>query len=375
MSEVKGIKYFGPIFNGSGYGRACRANIMALYKLGVPLTLQPVDFDKADPELGEEGKILASLVDKDIEYDAKILHTTPEFWKDKIENDKINVGVTLWETTRLHPAWKGYINNSKIAGIMVACDWNIEVFKNSGITKPLIAVPYPIPVIEKSSVPKYDIAGLDPNAYVFYFVGQWQERKDPIGLIKAYWRAFQNNENVALVLKTYRSDYSEPEKEAIRTTITRLRSVTIYDRYPKLYFISDLLTGAEIKGVHALGDCYLSLDRGEGFGMSPAEAGAMGNPIIVTRFGGVTEYAKPDNSYLCNYMLDPVGGMPWIGWYRSDQEWAAADVLHGAELLQHVFHNQAEAKEKGLKLQQYIKNNLSEEVIGGKILAAIDQLR
>jgi len=46
----------------------------------------------------------------------------------------------------------------------------------------------------------------------------------------------------------------------------------------------------------------------------PFTAGARGNPILVTGFGGTTEYAKEDNSYLVDYQLTPVFGklMPFV---------------------------------------------------------------
>lgn len=308
--EIKGIKYIGPIFDGSGYAQACRANILALYKLGVPITIKSMSFEAATPELGEDGIILDSLLNKHIEYSHVIIHSTPEFWADHIEFGKINVGYTIWETNKLHPKWKDYINNT-VDIVLVGCEWNIGVFKCSGVTKPIFSVPHGISTDAFKSAKNYNIEGLSEDAYVFYNISQFTERKHPIALLKAYWYAFQKGENVALVLKTYRSDYSDQEKDVIRNTISKLKFVTPMENYPKVYFVSDMLTNDEILGLHTMGDCYVSLDRGEGFGLSPFTAGACGNPIIVTGFGGVTEYAKEDNSYLVNYTLTPVSGMPW----------------------------------------------------------------
>jgi glycosyltransferase involved in cell wall biosynthesis len=193
-------------------------------------------------------------------------------------------------------------------------------------------------------------------------------------MIKAYWHAFQDKENVALVLKTYRSDYSEQEKDAIRTTIKRLKQVTPMTNYPPIYLISNMLTNDEIYGLHARGDCYISLDRGEGFGLSPFTAGAYGKPIIVTGFGGSTEYAKEDNSYLVNYTETPVFGMPLSPWYRGDQLWAEPDVKHGSDLMKYVFEHQDEAKEKGIKIKNYIYDNFEWNVIGKKIITAIEDI-
>ena len=371
--EIKGIKYTAPMLDNSGYAQASRGNIMALHKLGIPLNLSPLSFEQAHPNLGESGKIIDSLTHNNIEYNINLIHTTPEFWNKYREKGKINIGYTIWETSKLHSAWPKYINEN-VDALMVGCEWNVDIFKASGVTVPIFSIPHGIGKHELENIIPFEVEGVDKGAYMFYSIFQFTERKHPIALIKAYWHAFQNNENVALVLKTYRSDYSDAEKDAIRTTIRRLKIVTPMDNYPPLYLISDMLTNEEILGLHSRGDCYVSLDRGEGFGLSPFTAGATGKPIIVTGFGGSTEYAKIDNSYLINYSLTPVSGMPWSPWYRGDQLWAEPDVKHGADLMKYVFENQDDAKATGHRLQNYIYENFSWEVIGQKIIDAIRSL-
>lgn len=373
MSKIKGVKYVGPIFDNSGYAKACRGNIFALLSQGIDVTLLPTSFEKALPELGEDGKILKALVNKAIDYDVVVVHTTPEFWSKYKEPGKKMVNYTIWETTKLHPDWVPYINDNADK-VLVGCDWNVEVFKDSGVTVPIGCIPHSIDLNDSKNVVPYEITGISENTFTFYSIFQWTERKDPLALIKAYWHAFQNNEDVALVLKSYRSDYSDGEKEAIRLTIKRLKYVTKFDNYPKIYFISDMLTEDEIRGLHKCGDCYVTADRGEGFGLSPFTAGAYGKPVIATGFGGSTQYLKPDNSFLVNYTLTPVHGMPWSPWYRGDQLWAQADVKHCADQMKSVFEDQVHARAKGNLLQAYIHDNFSHEVIGEKIVKEIEEI-
>ena len=294
MSKIKGIKYIGPIFDNSGYAKACRGNILSLHKQDIPVTLAPVSFEKLRPDFGEDGKILESLINNAIDYNVVLIHTTPEFWEKYKEEGKTNIGYTIWETDKLHPDWAPYINNN-VDKVLVGCEWNVGVFKDSGVTIPIGNVPHGICPNDSDNTMPYTIDGVSDDTYVFYSIFQWTERKDPISLIKSYWYAFQNNENVALVLKTYRSDYSDQEKDAIRMTIKRLKQMAVLDNYPPIYLIPDMLTEDEIRSLHSRGDCYISLDRGEGFGLSPFTAGAYGNPIALTNIGGSLEYAKKDN--------------------------------------------------------------------------------
>lgn len=373
MTDIKGIKYVAPIFDGSGYAKAARGNVLALHKLGVPLTISPISFEKLRPDLGEDGKVLEGLVNKDIDYNIVFIHTTPEFWSKYNEPGKISVGFTIWETSKLHPDWPGYINNN-VQKVLVGCNWNKEVFQTSGVTIPIGVVPHGINMSEFEGIKPYNIAGIDDDTYMFYSIFQWTERKNPLALIKAYWHEFKKEDNVALVLKTYRGDYSEPEKEAIRNTIKRLKDVFPNDYHPPIYLIPNLLTEAEILGLHARGDCYTSFDRGEGFGLSPFTAGACGNPIIVTNYGGSKEYAKDHNSYRIDRSLTPVFGMPFSPWYRGDQLWAEPSIFHGASLMRCVYDNQTEAIERGKKMKQYITDNFTWKQIGNRFIEEIKKI-
>jgi len=371
--KIKGIKYIGPIFDGSGYAQANRGNILILHNLGIPITLSPLSFEGVHPELGEDGKLLESLIDKQIDYNIVYMHMTPEFYGNHREEGKINIGHIYWETTKLHPDWLTYINKN-LSLLFVGCTWNQEVCKDSGITIPTAVIPYGINSDTFSDVEPYEITGISDDAYIFYSIFQWTERKHPIALIKAYWYAFQKHENVALVLKTYRNNYTEPEKTVVRESLTRLKKVTPMDHHPKIYLILDMLSSDEILGLHARGDCYVSLDRGEGFGLCPFTAGAFAKPIIVTGFGGITEYAKEHNSYLVDYTLTPVHGMPWSPWYLGNQLWAEPDVVHGSELMRHAHKNQDLSKHMGTVLQKEIKENFSWEVVGKRIVKELEKI-
>jgi len=375
--EIKGIKYFGPMFDHSGYGQASRGYVLALNKLGVPLTLKPITFEKEIPDWGEAGKVLGDLVNKNINYNVVILHTTPEFWEKHKEPNKINIGYCVWETTKLHESWPKFINDN-VDAVMVGCEWNKQVFEDSGVKVPIFVVPHGMDMSEYDDIEPYSISGIKKDAYKFYDVFQFTERKHPTALIKSYWAAFRNDENVALILKTYRGDFSDKEKDAVRNTILKLKDVTRMDSYPPIYLVLDMLTRKEVLGLHKAGDCFISLNRGEGFGLSPFTAGAIGDPIIVTDLGGVLEYAKPEHSYLVKYSLTPVFGMNWSPWYNHGRDeaqmWAEPDCGHAIELMRHVYNNQEEAKIKGEALKKYIAENLSWEKVGQKIINIIESL-
>lgn len=370
---VTGIKYTGPVFDSSGYGRACRGNILALHNAGVPIRINPITFERKHPDLGKHGKVLQSLINKDIGYNVNIVHTTPEFWSKHKESSKCNIGYTIWETTKLHPDWPEYIN-SNVDKVLVGCEWNKKVFSESGVTIPIGVVPHGVDTSEFVGATPFNIGGVKETDYVFYSVFQWTERKHPAALIRAYYYAFTGVDDVVLVLKTYRNSFDDAEKQAIREIIGKIKSTMVLKHYPKIALVSDMLTEEQMAGLHARGNCYVSLDRGEGFGLGPFHAGAAGNPVIATGFGGTTEYAKEDNSYLVKYQLTPVFGMPWSPWYLGDQCWAEPDIIDGANLMHYVYTNREESSAKGLRLQYNIEKNFSWECIAKKIMKELEDI-
>jgi len=369
--EIKGIKYKSPSLDGSGYGQASRGYILALHRMGIPITLNSTLFEKDRPDLGADGKLLNSLEGKNIDYNIVITQLTPNLLERHIEQDKFNICYCVWETNKLPLSWPSLINDYADA-VMVGSQFNVDVYKNSGVTKPIFCIPHGIDMSEFENAVPFNLRGVKPDTFKFYNISQFTERKNPMALIKAYWHAFSEGENVALVLKTYRADYSDREKEAVRATIKSLRHGMPIENRPPIYLISDQLSRSEILGLHKTCDCFISLDRGEGFGLGGLEAGASGNPIIVTKFGGVTEYAKPDNSYLVNYSLTPTFGMPWSNmWYSGDQMWAEPDCGMAVEYMRHVYDERSYENKRGQKLKQHIEDNLSWDKVANRMLEAI----
>ena len=54
-------------------------------------------------------------------------------------------------------------------------------------------------------------------------------------------------------------------------------------------------------------DSYVSLHRSKGFGLTAAEAMALGKPVIATGYSGNLDYMTPKNSYLVDFELTPIG--------------------------------------------------------------------
>jgi len=259
--------------------------------------------------------------------------------------------------------------------VWVPCDWNMQVFRDSGVKVPLYKVPHAIDVPDLDLVPNYNLPGVGENDYVFYSIFQWQERKNPYGLLSAYAAAFTGVEDVVLVLKTYRHDQGG-DREQIIKLIKDFRQFMNLPHYPKMFLVVENMSKEGIMGLHKRGDCFLLLQRSEGWGLPHFEAASCGNPIITPSYGGQSDFLNVDNSYPLDYTLTPVGGMTWSPYYRGDQYWAEPDMKQAVETLRHVYNNREEAKIKGALAKQNVADNFTWDRIGDMIvdrLVKIDQ--
>ena len=92
-------------------------------------------------------------------------------------------------------------------------------------------------------------------------------------------------------------------------------------------------------------DCYVSLHRSEGLGLTMAEAMALGKPVIATGYSGNLHFMTPENSYLVDWVKVPIpaGCDP----YPASATWADPDIGHAARLMREVYERPAEAAAAG----------------------------
>lgn len=363
-----GIKFSGAFFGSSGYSEAARQYALAIHEAGIPLTLSPLEFSKATPDLGEDGAVLQSLCDRPIEYDTVLVSSTPDVWGaiTRDERSKRLIGLTTWETTKLHPVWVGACN--RFDSVWVPSTWNRDVFEDSGVQVPVEVVPY-VSAVGPDHVdgPGLIIPGVADDVFVFYSVFHWQERKNPIDLIETYIAAFEGHRDVVLVLKTF-AETTDESNERIDALIGAAKARCNVMRYPRIVPLVGTLSAQEMTSLHRRGDCFVLLQRAEGWGLPHFEAAAHGNPVVTTALGGPTEFLGPDTAYLVDYTLRPVTGMSWSPYYAASGRWANPDLDQAVRHLRTVFEQRAEAHKRGARARAEIAERFSRKIVGQQIV-------
>lgn len=366
--SIQGIKMVSCCYDGSGYGQGARNWIRGLHAAGVPMWIKPVSFERDRPDLGEEGQVLEALSRTERPYDVNFVRLSPEVAQEFIDPNSVNICSCAWETSQLDKYWVECCN--KFDAIFVESSWLVDVFKSSGVNVPVYCVPNSI----DSSLYTPKTQPSDKKPFVFYSIQQWTERKNGLGLLKAYYNAFTSDDDVQLVLKTYmtRVEAGIDQHDKIKSDIEELKKSLNFDRdFPPVYLVTEKLTTEGLRKMHEDCDCYVLLDRGEGLGLPFMEAASAANPIIATDFGGSRQFLNENNSYCVSYQPTFVFNMQWSPYYRGNQLWAEPNLPHAASLMREVYDNPQKAFEKGQTARSDMVEKFNQTVITQTLLSSV----
>lgn len=365
------VKYCGSHADYSGYGSANRAFTTALYIAGVDVTTEIVSHVVDKAQFGWQHALARNLEGRKIPYEVKIIHLTPDEFPRYIEKDKYNIAHLFWETDRLPEPWISCIN--KMDEVWTSGEGMIDVFKQCGVRVPIYAFPQPIDIsLADKQMKPFQIYG--HKSFLFYSIFQWIDRKNPEGLIKTYWKTFEGNENVSLLLKTYRVNFSETEFNLIQDDIQRWRSELNLRHYPRLLLCKRLLADEDILRLHITGDAYVIADHGEGWNRVLHEALLFGKPSISSARGGIHEHLTSDHYFRVPTTYANVTEQKWIPWYTKNMRWAEPDLNELSKLMQYVYKAKGQAQARGTLAQTFIKDNFSFHKIGNMMRERLQEL-
>ena len=366
------VTYISACLDSSGYAEAARNNIAALDLAGVDLAVKPVTFEGKKANHGKLGNLIKRLSKKPTDGQIQILHLTPQHFPQLVKNDKYNIGYTTWEASLLPSDWVPMIN--VLNEVWVPSMHNKKCLEDSGVTIPIFCMPHTF-CFEDISTGHTVLENKNSTDFTFYSIFQWLERKNPVGLIRAYLTEFKPSENVVLVLKTFVTNPGSPkETESIKERIRMIKKTLYLKEYPRMLLISNLLSREQMMSLHYEGDCYISLPRCEGFGIPFAEAMQAGNPVIATGYGGPVDFIQHSKTgYLVDYMMTPVANMPWE-MYTGYMQWAEPNLMQTREYMRTIFEDQKKAAQMGKRAKKWIETNLSWEALGQKMKTRLEEI-
>lgn len=368
------VRYSCAALGASGYSEASRNYIAALsLQKEINLSVASANFERWETDQSRYMDILTPLINKPLPtVDVNIIHMTPENFPRYMVNGAKNIGYTVWETSRIPDKWVPLCN--MLDEIWVPCDWNVQVFKDSGVTVPVKKVEHTIELSELQTKEEWETNLPIQDKFIFYSIFQWTERKNPDGLIKAFVSEFSRDDDVALILKTYRQNSaSAVDRKWVADATSNVVSLLHIKNPPPVLIVHGAFPREQMLALHKRGDCFVLPHKSEGWGVPHFEAMGVGNPVIATNFGGNTEFMNNDNSYLVDYNLEPVSNMPWPI-YSGRTDWANPHLDVCRRHMRDVYENQDEAREKG-KIGQESLTKYSWDSIGQKMVKYIKDVK
>ena len=275
---------------------------------------------------------------------------------------RYSVGLWFWETSRFPPELRqalDFLDEVWVASPFVADAISAET------AKPVLTFPLPVVVPEPSGLTRAEL-GFPEGAFVFAYVFDFFstiERKNPLGLIEAYKRSFPPDSGTFLHLKSINGERARDDLARVQAAIGDRQDIRIEDGY---------VDGRRLTALTELCDCYVSLHRSEGFGLTIAEAMALGKPVIATGYSGNLAFMDEETTYLVPYSLTTLGHA--VGPYPAGTVWADPDLDEAARLMREVVDGPEAARERGRRGRDALESRQSLERAAAFLNERVPQL-
>lgn len=243
-----------------------------------------------------------------INHDIKYFHTTFNLYRDIKRNTKQipkdsnikKIGYFVWESSELHEQDSQVLHD--FDEIWTATNYCKDVFSQYINSDKIKVVPHPIPIPDKISK-KY-------KKFTILIIGNISsnvDRKNIAANLQVAKIIKQKYKDVDIIFKTITgSDY---ERTVLKNIIGDSK-IKIIDEYYSSEKIQQLMAKCHV---------LLSLHRSEGFGLTLAEAMAVGTIPVATGYSGNTDFMK-DLDTLVDHRLVDVN----VPYFKG--QWAEPDV-------------------------------------------------
>jgi glycosyltransferase involved in cell wall biosynthesis len=337
-TPTAGINIVGYMRAELGIGEVARKLIAGIRRSGIPfatityrntVSRQEFPFEERDP--------------RRVQYDTNLVCINADqlraFARDAGQtffSGRYTIGVWFWELETFPDEFRGAFEF--VDEVWVASDF-VKCAITSATDKPVKVVPLPL---EAPAAEPLERSSLNlPDSFLFLFTFDFMsvvERKNPLGLVSAFKQAFSPGEGPGLVIKSINGDRNIAGLERLRFAAAE---------HPDIHVVDGYVAPETNYRLMASCDCYISLHRSEGLGLTMAEAMSYGRPVIATGYSGNLTFMDEENSYLVPYTLVSVG--PGSDPYPATATWAEPELSRASELMRHVYENRAESAERGMR--------------------------
>ena len=281
------IKIVGYFQGTHGIAASARLAVRAFEALGVPV--QPLDV--TDAKLDWDGRLTAP-----VSAGAWIFHLNPPELLAALAclGPKQLVGPRYgywaWELPRAPTRWLK--DAALVDEVWAPSRYTAAALK--GARNAVRVVPHPLFLEDYAGVAPAPRRAAFQGVSIFDFNSSLA-RKNPQGAMAAWAQAFGDDADCELTLKTQNGHLFPNALGSLR----RLAPANVR-------VVDEAWPYAQVKALIAGADVLVSLHRAEGFGLTPAEAMALGTPVLATAFSGVMDFMDEESALLVPFRLVPV---------------------------------------------------------------------
>ena len=344
-----------------GLGEAARGMVSSLESAGVEVATESYG-----GHLNRNDHPFEERPDDGAPYPIDLVCFNADFTGAMLGNGKLTlsgehtIGLWYWELEAI-PAWM-------TAGLKYVDEvWVGSDFIRDALSRvsrvPVLTVPPPVLTHEGRPGFSRTEVGL-PEGFVFGFMFDHNStlgRKNPLGVIEAFRAAFAPGEGPSLVIKAINGE-QWPENHD--------RLVRAAAQHPDIHLLEQYLPSEVNAAFTGLFDCWVSLHRSEGFGLTMAEAMGWGTPVVATAYSANLDYMDATNGWLVPYT--PTTVPPGVAAYPEGELWAEPDLAAAARILREVWSDPAAAAERGERGRTTIRERYNAGAIGGVARARLD---
>lgn len=350
LIQLEGINWWGWSNSKAGYGIVNLEYATAIQRLGIDVTY---GWERKEHMLSRDFESLTMEQQRMLEKPfilktIGVIKTTPElFYQNK---SVYRIGYTMVENTRIGEKWINWCN--EMDAMFVPSEFLIQVFKNSGLIKPVKVVKQGI---DSLKFPYFKRRLKDKNEpFIFGTVGYMDDRKNWQDMVVAFASEFDKNEKVELWIKNSNGYFIH----------------TIFQDN-RIRLINTLYSFSEIQRLYPMFDAFLCPSHAEGSGLPPREAMATGLPTILTDWSGLSEICNPK----FNYPLQPISiDHPDVRGPEQPGYMAKIDARELMYWMRHIYENRQEAMKKGELASKYIHENWNWNICAKDLLVKLGEL-
>lgn len=385
---MKNIVIRAPLLSVSGYGEHSRQVYKALRSLpNADIKTQVIQWGNTAWMIDTEGfdglagEIMSRSTPDSEGFDLSLQVQLPDEWSKNLA--KFNIGITAGvETDRCNPKWIDAINDMDL--VIVPTTHVRDTFLRSGEVKTKIAVVGEWYQETLDRLPLDHITNLKfDTSFNFLIISQLtgnddqSDRKNIFNTLKWFCEVFKDDKDVGLILKTNMGRGTQIDRQHVHSTIQNLINAVRKGPYPKIHVVHGNMTDHEVTSLyrHPSVKCFISLTRGEGFGLPILDASVAELPVITTNWSGHLDFMKLGKFVGVEFdLVDVPSHKIDKRIFVENTQWANPREADFKKRLQKFRSSFSVPKEWAIDLSKKCKDHFSRETIQKQYLETIESV-